>query len=63
MDLPPAPTLAAVGFGYDLMDLNDVSADLEDIMTTTSVEDIPDLENISDCPNSSQHDTGLHKHF
>ena len=56
MDLPPAPALAAVDFGYDQMDLNDVSADLEDIITMTSDEDIPDLEYISNCLDDSQNE-------
>ena len=55
MDIPPAPTLEAADFGYDMMDLNDVSADLKDIMTTTSDEDIPVLEDICDCLESNQH--------
>ena len=54
MDLPPAPALTAVDFGYDLMDLNDVSADLEDIMTMMSHEHILDLEYFSDCLDDSQ---------
>ena len=54
MDLPPAPALAAVDFGYDPMDLNDVSADLEDIITMTSDKEILDPEDISDCIDDSQ---------
>ena len=46
MDLPPSPTMEATEFGYGIMDLSD--ADLKDIITTTSDEDIPDLKNISD---------------
>ena len=52
MDLPPLPTPEAAEFGYDIMDLSD--ADLKDIMTTTSDEDIPDLEDISDHLDISQ---------
>ena len=52
--LPPVLALAAVDFGYDPMDLNDVSADLEDIITMTSDKDILDLEDISDYLDDSQ---------
>ena len=33
---------------YELMDLSDISSDIQDVMTTTSDEDIPDLEAILD---------------
>ena len=51
-NLPPSLTLAAAEFEYDIMDLMDT--DLEDIMSTTSTEDIPYIEDISDCPDHSQ---------
>ena len=53
MDLPYSPSPQAPVFRYDIMDLGDISSDLQDIMTTTSDEDIPDLEDISDCLDSS----------
>ena len=56
MSLPPAPALVAIDFGYDLMDLTDVSADHEDIITMTSDEDIPDLEDISENLDESQNE-------
>ena len=40
---------------YKMMDVSDI-LDLQDMMTTTSDEDIPDLEDISDF------EYGLHKH-
>ena len=46
-NLPPSLTLAAAEFEYDIMDL--FVTDLEDILSTTSAEDIWDLEDISDC--------------
>ena len=51
-NLPPSWTLEAAEFEYDIIDL--IEADLEDIMSTTGAEDIPDLEDISDYPNSIQ---------
>ena len=54
MDLPPSPTLGAAEFRYGIMDLSNFSADFEAIMSTTSNDDIPDLEDISDSPDSSQ---------
>ena len=51
-NLPSSLTPEAAECGYDIMDLMD--ADLKDIMSTTSDEDIPDLEDISDHPDSSQ---------
>ena len=35
-------------FCYEKMDFSDISSDLPDIMTTTSDDDIPDLEDILD---------------
>ena len=49
-NLPPSLTLAAAEFEYDIMDLMDT--DLKDIMSTTSAEDILDLEDISWLPRS-----------
>ena len=54
MDLPWSPTLGAAEYGHGIMDLSNVSVDMEDIMTTTSDEDISDLEDISGHPDSSQ---------
>ena len=51
-NLPPSLTLEAAEFEYDTMDLMD--ADLKDIISTASAEDILDLEDISDCPDHSQ---------
>ena len=50
-NLPPSLTPEAAEFEYDIMNLMDT--DLEDIMSTTSAEDILDLEDISDHPNHS----------
>ena len=48
MDLPqPTPWDEAV-FHYELMDFSDISSDLQDIMTTMSDYDIPDLVDVSD---------------
>ena len=55
MDLPYSPTPEAEVFGYEIMDLSGISSDLHDVMTTTNDEDIPDLKDISDCLDSSQH--------
>ena len=45
LDLPHStPEDAPVPY-YEIMDLSDIS-DLQDVMTTTSDEDIPDLEDI-----------------
>ena len=51
-NLPPLLTPAVADFEYDIMDLLDT--DLKDIMSTTSAEDILDLEDISDYPDHSQ---------
>ena len=50
-NLSPSLTPDASELEYDVMDLMDT--DLEDIMSTTSVKDIPYLEDISDCPDHS----------
>ena len=44
MDLPYSPSLEAAVFGYEIMDLSDISSDLCDVMITTSDEDIPDCK-------------------
>ena len=54
-NLPPSLIMEAAQFGYDIMDFMD--ADLEDIMSTTSDKDIPNLEDISALPDSSQLET------
>ena len=51
-NLTPSLTPEAAEFWHDIMDLMD--ADLEDIMSTTSAEDILDLEDISDYLDSGQ---------
>ena len=53
-NLPPSLTLAAAEPEpeYNIMDL--MNTDVEDIMSTTSAKDIPDLEVISDHPDHSQ---------
>ena len=54
MDLPPSPMAAE--FGYGIMDVSNASANIMDIMSTTSDKDILDLENIPDCLYGSQHE-------
>ena len=51
-NLPPSLTVETAEFGYVIMDL--INADFEDIISTTSDEDILDFEDISDDPDSSQ---------
>ena len=51
-NLPSSLTPAAADLEYDIMDLMDT--DPEDIMSTTSEEDILDLEDVSDYPDHSQ---------
>ena len=48
MDLPQSTPQDAAVFWYELMDFNDISSDLPDIMMTTSDDDIPDLVDILD---------------
>ena len=45
MDLPHSSPEDATTPYYGMMDLSDIS-DIQDVMTTTSEEDIPDLEDI-----------------
>ena len=45
LDLPHSSPEYAPASYYKMMDLSDVS-ELQDVMTTTSDEDIPDLEDI-----------------
>ena len=46
INVPQSPPWDTAVFGYEIMDLRDISSD---IMTTSSDDDIPDLEDISDC--------------
>ena len=46
MDLPQSTPQDAAVFCYELMNFTNISSDLPDIMTTTSDNDIPDLEDI-----------------
>ena len=45
MNLPQSLLWDTAVFGYEIMDLSDISSD---IMTTSSDDDIPDLKDISD---------------
>ena len=45
LDLPHSSPENATAPYYEMMDLSDIS-DVQDVMTTTSDEDIPDLEDI-----------------
>ena len=47
LDLPHSSPEGAPAPYYEMMDLGDIS-DLQDVMTTTSGEGIPDLEDILD---------------
>ena len=58
MDLPQSTPQDAAVLNYELMDFNDISSDLPDIMTTTSDDDIPDLMDIL---NSEHLDNIQHK--
>ena len=60
-NLPPSLKLEAAELGYDIMDLMD--ADLEDIMSTTSVEDIPDLRIYLIAQRAANTKHGLHKNI
>ena len=51
-NLTPSLTPAVAKLEYGIMDLMDT--DLEDIMSTTSAKDIPELEDISEHPDHSQ---------
>ena len=48
IDLPQSTPQDAAVFHYEQMDFGDISSDVPDIMTTTSDDDIPDLEDILD---------------
>ena len=58
MSLPQSPTWDTAVFRYEIMDLSNVSSN---IMTTSSDDDIPDLEDISGHLNNLQ--DWLHEHF
>ena len=58
IDLPQSTSQDAAVFCYKQMDFSDISSDLPDIMRTTSDDDIPDLEDIS---NSAHLDNIQHR--
>ena len=47
LDLPPPTPEDTPASYYEMMDLSDIS-DFQDVMTTTSDEDIPDLDDVLD---------------
>ena len=65
IDLPKSTPQDTAVFCYELMDFSDIPSDLPDIMTVTSDDDIPHLEDISDLEylNTTQHGLWFAKTF